>query len=59
MSENEVEGFVRFNITSTPSDMRDWSAERVAAFFDGIAKMISATSEGEQVSITVDVLPEP
>ena len=39
----DVDGFIRFNITVTPFEMRNWTAERIAAFFNGLAQIVKAS----------------
>jgi len=48
MNETPTEGVVRFyvELRIDPREMRDWSADRIKAFFDGLSQAIAARELG-------------
>lgn len=54
MAENDVEGFVRFNITTTPQEMRDWPVQCITDFFNGVAQVVHAAGKNAEVEIVND-----
>jgi hypothetical protein len=53
----DVQGFVRFNITVNLSgdEIKDWSPERIRAWFDGVAQVVEAAGE----SVTIEIVQDP
>ena len=54
MAETDIGGFVRFNITATPQEMRDWPANRIAMFFNGVAQVVHTAGENARLEILND-----